>query len=27
MIFEKRILLYGAPSFDLTDTIIKEMGK
>lgn len=27
MIFEKRILLYGAPSFDLTDTIIKEMGQ
>lgn len=27
MIFEKRILLYGSPSFDLTDTIIKEMSK
>jgi outer membrane protein len=27
MIFEKRILLYGSPSFDLTDTVIKEMSK
>jgi outer membrane protein len=27
MIFEKRILLYGSPSFDLTDTIIKEMSQ
>lgn len=26
MIFEKRILLYGSPSFDLTDSIIKEMS-
>ncbi|RJP23616.1 MAG: OmpH family outer membrane protein [Candidatus Abyssobacteria bacterium SURF_5] len=26
MIFEKRILLYGSPSFDLTDAIIKEMS-
>jgi outer membrane protein len=27
MIFEKRILLYGSPSFDLTDMVIKEMSK
>ncbi len=27
MILEKRILLYGSPSFDLTDKIIKAMGK
>jgi outer membrane protein len=26
MIFEKRILLYGSPTFDLTDAIIKEMS-
>jgi outer membrane protein len=26
MIFEKRILLYFSPAFDLTDTIIKEMS-
>ncbi|GAB4342467.1 MAG: hypothetical protein Kow0099_20030 [Candidatus Abyssubacteria bacterium] len=25
MIFERRILLYGSPNFDLTDTIIKEI--
>ncbi len=26
MIFERRILLYGSPNFDLTDVIIKEMS-
>jgi len=26
MILEKRILLYGSPSFDLTDKIIKDMS-
>lgn len=26
MIFEKRILLYGSPDFNLTDDIIKEMS-
>jgi outer membrane protein len=25
MIFERRILLYGSPNFDLTDTVIKEI--
>lgn len=27
MIFERRILLYGSPNFDLTDVIIKEMSE
>lgn len=27
MIFERRILLYGSPNFDLTDIIIKEMSE
>lgn len=27
MIFEKRILLYGSPDFNLTDNIIKEMSE
>lgn len=27
MIFERRILLYGAPALDLTDVIIKEMSE
>ncbi|UCD56680.1 MAG: OmpH family outer membrane protein [Candidatus Hydrogenedentota bacterium] len=27
MIFERRILLYGSPNFDLTDAIIKEMSE
>jgi outer membrane protein len=26
MIFEKRMLLYSSPNFDLTETIIKEMS-
>jgi len=26
MIFEKRLLLYASPNFDLTDVIIKEMS-
>ena len=27
MIFEKRVLLYGSPNFNLTDTIIKEISE
>ena len=27
MIFERRILLYASPNFDLTDVIIKEMSE
>lgn len=27
MIFEKRMLLYSSPNFDLTNTIIKEMSE
>jgi outer membrane protein len=27
MIFEKRMLLYGSPNFNLTDTIIKELSE
>ncbi len=27
MIFEKRVLLYGSPNFNLTDIIIKEMSE
>ncbi len=27
MIFEKRVLLYGSPNFDLTDEIIKHMSE
>ncbi len=27
MIFEKRVLLYGSPDFNLTDAIIKEMSE
>ena len=27
MIFEKRVLLYGSPNFDLTDIIVKELSE
>jgi Skp family chaperone for outer membrane proteins len=27
MIFEKRVLLYGSPNFNLTDAIIKELSE
>ncbi|NQU08508.1 MAG: OmpH family outer membrane protein, partial [Candidatus Abyssubacteria bacterium] len=27
MIFEKRVLLYGSPNFNLTDLIIKEISE
>lgn len=27
MIFEKRVLLYGSPNFDLTDVIIKQLSE
>ena len=27
MIFEKRLLLYASPNFDLTDVVIKEMSE